>query len=228
MQLAAGGGVLTAALRGEATAAPDGVPLAQTRSRNRQQAPAVTPGLRWIASEQQSEPPASRRHFATISIASFPPPRLPPADRSGHAVDVAGQGARGRCRTISAAPHPRAARPLWSESGRPGRRHRPRRWRAGHRGSERRVGVEVALGQDSECLAIAMAPCLPASLTNAIPDEIGGASLLSGCRGCRPREAGPPQMESGRWASPSARLWRAELRSRRGSAIPAGCGPDGP
>ena len=57
--------VLTVALRGEAKAAPDGVLLAQTRSRGCQQAPAVTPALRWIGSEQQSEPPASRRRFAT-------------------------------------------------------------------------------------------------------------------------------------------------------------------
>jgi hypothetical protein len=57
-----------------------------------------------------------------------------------------------RCsRTIWAAPHLRAGRPCWSESGWPGRRQRPRRRRAGHRGSERRVYVGVALGQDAEC-----------------------------------------------------------------------------
>jgi hypothetical protein len=57
--------VLTAALRSEATAAPDSVLLAQTRSRGCPQAAAVTPCLRWISSEQQSGPPASRRRFAT-------------------------------------------------------------------------------------------------------------------------------------------------------------------
>jgi len=49
--------VLTAALRGGATAASDGALFAQTRSRGCQQAPAVTPALRWTGSEQQSEPP---------------------------------------------------------------------------------------------------------------------------------------------------------------------------
>jgi hypothetical protein len=61
------------------------------------------------------------------------------------------------------------------------------------------------------------------------PDVIGDGSLLGGCRGCRPPETRPSPMGSGRRASPSARLCRrAELRSRRGSAIPAGCAPGGP
>ena len=55
-----------------------------------------------------------------------------------------------RSRTISAAPHPRPAWPLWSESGRWGGVSDRGGGGARH-GSERRVGAEVALSQDAEC-----------------------------------------------------------------------------
>ena len=58
---------LTAAAKGEATAALDGILLAQTRSRGCQQAPAITPALWRVGSEQKSEPSGSRSRYATES-----------------------------------------------------------------------------------------------------------------------------------------------------------------
>lgn len=50
---------------------------------------------------QEANVSRALRH--SISIASSPPTRLPPIHRSGHAIDLAGPGARCRCRTTRAA-----------------------------------------------------------------------------------------------------------------------------
>jgi hypothetical protein len=93
-----------------------------------------------------------------------------------------------RNRTFSAAPHQRAARPFWFESGRRGGVSDLGGGLGVHGGSERRVGVEVALGQDAEWRQ--------------------GSGAARGAPGTRSRPAlalrRPPVAESGRLPQPES------------------------
>jgi hypothetical protein len=151
------------------------------------------------------------------------------------------QPARRPFRTISAVPHRRAALPPWSESG---RRHGDsdlERRRAAYRGIERRVGVEVAPGQDAECRqddrttrCAGKSKAIADSGTRA-PEIVTNTDATSTSAYLRVRQthSRPSLPDPGGAGVMSALLGRSPAHrrpgpARAGRAPPSAGGPDGP